>query len=88
MQADVLRSAAGKKDVEKMAKMKTLFMAGCEQIGKVNKQEAEEIFSGIEASQRYAFNKCLDPETKVTTPNGENNDKSSSYYRRLSQCRF
>ena len=71
VQADVLRSAAGKKDVEKMAKMKTLFMAGCEQIGKVNKQEAEEIFSGIEASQRYAFNKCLDPETKVTTPNGE-----------------
>ena len=56
-EADELRKSIGKKNVELMAKVKTKFLHGCEQQNKVSIAEAEEIFSWIEKSQRYSFNK-------------------------------
>jgi DNA polymerase III alpha subunit len=57
LEADSLRKAMGKKLVEKMAEMKAKFIDGCEKLGKVTRKEGEEIFSWIEKSQRYSFNK-------------------------------
>lgn len=56
-EADTLRKAIGKKKPELMAKMKKLFLEGCARTNIVNKEQAEEIFSWIEKSQRYSFNK-------------------------------
>lgn len=56
-EADSLRKAIGKKKPEEMAKLKTKFISGSTQVGKVNQSQAEEIFGWIEKSQRYSFNK-------------------------------
>jgi DNA polymerase-3 subunit alpha len=55
-EADELRKSIGKKNTELMAKVKTKFLNGCQQLGKVTQKEAEEIFSWIEKAQRYQFN--------------------------------
>ena len=55
-EADELRKAIGKKKADLMAKVKKKFIAGAKKVKVVNK-EAEEIFSWIQASSRYAFNK-------------------------------
>ena len=70
-EADTLRKAIGKKNVELMAKIKTEFINKAVDHGILNREEAIEIFSWIEASQRYSFNKCLSPNTIVITENGE-----------------
>lgn len=56
-EADVLRKAIGKKKADLMAKVKKDFLIGCKKVGKVEKGTAEEIFSWIEKSSRYSFNK-------------------------------
>jgi DNA polymerase-3 subunit alpha len=56
-EADMLRKAIGKKKPEEMAKLKNVFISGCKKYNIVNEKEAEEIFSWIEKSQRYSFNK-------------------------------
>ena len=56
-EADQLRKAIGKKKPEEMAKLKKVFIAGCKKTKIVNTEEAEQIFSWIEKSQRYSFNK-------------------------------
>lgn len=56
-QADVLRKAIGKKKPEIMAKVKKEFIEGCKKTGIVTDEEAAVIFSWIEKSQRYSFNK-------------------------------
>jgi DNA polymerase III alpha subunit len=56
-EADVLRKAIGKKKADLMAEVKKDFLAGCEKVGTVDKQTAEEIFGWIEKSSRYSFNK-------------------------------
>lgn len=63
VQAETLRKAAGKKNVVLMEKVKGEFVEGVEKSGVVSKEEGEEIFKGIEASQRYSFNACLDGES-------------------------
>lgn len=55
-ESDSLREAIGKKLPEKMAKVKTKFLEGCDKTQVVNKEEAEEIFGWIEQSQKYSFN--------------------------------
>jgi len=55
--ADVLRKAIGKKKPEEMAKIKKKFLKGCKKLGKVEEEQAVEIFKWIEKSQRYSFNK-------------------------------
>ena len=56
-EADSLRKAIGKKRADLMAKVKKSFIEGAESQGVVTKEIAEEIFSWIEKSSRYAFNK-------------------------------
>lgn len=56
-EADMLRKAIGKKKPEEMAKIRTKFFAGAEKTCVVSMSQAEEIFSWIEKSQRYSFNK-------------------------------
>lgn len=66
----LVHNSIGKKDPALMRKIKGEFLEGCEKTGIVSSRIAEEIFGWIEASQRYAFNKCLSPNTKVQTQNG------------------
>jgi len=56
-EADILRKAIGKKKTDVMAKVKTAFLEKSESKKIVNREQAEEIFSWIEKSQRYSFNK-------------------------------
>ncbi len=56
-EADILRKAIGKKKADVMAKVKKTFIEKASQKGIVTKDQAEEIFSWIEKSQRYSFNK-------------------------------
>lgn len=56
-EADMLRKAIGKKKPEEMAKLKTKFLIGAKKQNIVSESQAEEIFSWIEKSQRYSFNK-------------------------------
>ena len=56
-EADNLRKAIGKKKVDLMAEIKKDFLAGTKRQGIVDQETAEEIFSWIEKSSRYAFNK-------------------------------
>jgi DNA polymerase III alpha subunit len=56
-EADTLRKAIGKKKADVMATVKKTFLEKTSEKGVVNTQQAEEIFSWIEKSQRYSFNK-------------------------------
>lgn len=56
-EADMLRKAIGKKNPEEMHKIKDLFLEKSQNDNIVNRDEAEKIFSWIEKSQRYSFNK-------------------------------
>ena len=56
-EADQLRKAIGKKKPEEMAKLKKIFIEGCKKTNLASENEAEQIFSWIEKSQRYSFNK-------------------------------
>ena len=56
-EADALRKAIGKKKPEEMAKIKQKFLEGTDKFKIVTREEAEAIFSWIEKSQRYSFNK-------------------------------
>lgn len=56
-EADMLRKAIGKKKPEEMAKVKARFLEGATTTGIVSSDQAEQIFSWIEKSQRYSFNK-------------------------------
>ena len=55
--ADNLRRAMGKKDVEKMAKERKLFVAGCAEHHQVDAKLADEIFDLLEKFAGYGFNK-------------------------------
>lgn len=56
-EADDLRKAIGKKKADLMAELKVKFIDGCEVVGLVSREAAEEIFGWVEKSSRYAFNK-------------------------------
>ena len=56
-EADNLRKAIGKKKANLMAKVKRAFLEGAIKQEVLSKEDAEEIFSWIEKSSRYAFNK-------------------------------
>ena len=56
-EADMLRKAIGKKKPEEMAKIRVKFKDGAKKLNIVNDEEIDEIFSWIEKSQRYSFNK-------------------------------
>ncbi len=69
-QANALRKAAGKKNVQLMSELKSKFIEGAQKAGRVTTEQAERVFNIIEASQRYSFNKCLCPKTLVHTKIG------------------
>ena len=56
-EADILRKAIGKKNVGLMTDLKEKFITKSVAKATVNREQAEEIFSWIEKSQRYSFNK-------------------------------
>lgn len=56
-EADDLRKAIGKKKADLMEEIKKKFVKGTQEKGTVSQKAAEEIFSWIEKSSRYAFNK-------------------------------
>jgi DNA polymerase-3 subunit alpha len=56
-EADMLRKAIGKKKPEEMARIKKLFTEKSKEAKILNEDQAEQIFSWIEKSQRYSFNK-------------------------------
>ena len=56
-QADDLRKAIGKKQAQLMNSIKEEFLSGAKNVAMVSGETAEEIFSWIEKSNRYAFNK-------------------------------
>ena len=53
----LVHNSIGKKNAQLMSELKSKFIDGCKKVGIVNDKEAEEIFSWIEASNRYAFNR-------------------------------
>lgn len=56
-QADLLRRAMGKKDKEKMAKEREVFIDGCLQHNKIPAKKAAAIFDLLEKFADYGFNK-------------------------------
>lgn len=56
-QADLLRRAMGKKDKEKMAKERKVFIAGCLEHNKIPEKKAAAIFDLLEKFADYGFNK-------------------------------
>ncbi|MGB8354403.1 MAG: DNA polymerase III subunit alpha [Chthoniobacteraceae bacterium] len=56
-QADLLRRAMGKKDVEKMAKERAVFVAGCKTTNDIDEKKANEVFDLLEKFAGYGFNK-------------------------------
>ena len=55
--ADNLRRAMGKKDVQKMAKERKIFVSGCERTHNIDAEKANEIFDLLEKFAGYGFNK-------------------------------
>jgi DNA polymerase-3 subunit alpha len=56
--ADVLRHAVGKKKKDEMASLKDEFIAGCQKTGGCTQEEAEKLWSLVEAGAGYGFNKA------------------------------
>ena len=56
-EADILRKAMGKKDVQKMAAERARFIKGCQETNQIPPKVAEAIFGFIEKFAGYGFNK-------------------------------
>ena len=56
-QADILRRAMGKKDIEEMAKQRLVFVDGCEKTNQIPAKVANEVFNLLEKFAEYGFNK-------------------------------
>lgn len=68
---DRLRKCIGKKDMKEMHEVKKLFLEGAKVTDAVPYEMAEMLWSWIEKSGRYAFNKCLNPNSIVETESGK-----------------
>jgi DNA polymerase III subunit alpha len=64
-QADELRRAMGKKNVEEMDKKRVQFIEGCGTSFKINPKTAEKIFSTMQKFAGYGFNKCVAAGTVI-----------------------
>ena len=56
-QADLLRRAMGKKDMEKMKKEREVFVEGCDRVNRIPAKQANAIFDFLEKFAQYGFNK-------------------------------
>lgn len=64
-EADTLRKAMGKKDADKMAAMREKFVNGAVEKSGVEAEEADRIFTKIEAFAGYGFNKSHSVEYSI-----------------------
>ncbi len=64
-QADELRRAMGKKNVEEMDRKRVQFIEGCGTSSKIGAKVAEKIFSTMHKFAGYGFNKCLAAGTAI-----------------------
>lgn len=69
-QADTLRKAIGKKKADIMAEVKKQFIDGAKEANVIDEELAQGLWSWIEKSQRYSFNRCLHKDTVIRRPNG------------------
>lgn len=69
--ANKLRKGIGKKLPELIAKIRIEFIEGAKRVGIITEEKAGLIFDAIEASARYLFNKCLNPNTLVLNKDNE-----------------
>ncbi len=56
-QADLLRRAMGKKDIEEMNKQQTIFIKGAVELHKISNEQASEIFDIMKRFAAYGFNR-------------------------------
>src|SRR5256712_392269 len=68
-EADILRRAMGKKDLELMAKQREKFVGGCRERG-TTAAKAERVWELMEKFAGYGFNKCLSSDTLVEMADG------------------
>lgn len=69
-ESDNLRKIIGKKKADQMSAIKSKFLDGCRTKNVVTESEAEQIFSWIEKSQRYSFNRSILDDTVVISEDG------------------
>ncbi|MDQ3815009.1 MAG: DNA polymerase III subunit alpha, partial [Armatimonadota bacterium] len=77
-QAETLMKAMSKKRADDMAKLKPLFIEGCRHNG-IAEPTAVDIFGRMEDFAKYAFNKCIFAQTKITLPNGDKMTLARAY---------
>ena len=75
----ILIHNCGKKKPEEMAKVKTMFLEGVEKVKVVTSKQGDEIFSWIEKSQRYSFNRCISNDTIIRRINKNRFSKDIGY---------
>jgi DNA polymerase III alpha subunit len=56
VEADTLRRGIGHKDAKVVFEMEKKFIDGCVRVGKINEQDAKNVFDIIKKSARYSFN--------------------------------
>jgi len=69
-EGDALRSAVGKKEVQKIKEVGKLFIEKATQLGKLTKEEAERLFDVMKKAGRYSFNKSVVNDTTTITKDG------------------
>jgi len=66
-QADLLRRAMGKKDVEEMARQRLIFVEGCLKTNDIAGKQANSVFDLLEKFAQYGFNKSHSAAYGVVT---------------------
>jgi DNA-directed DNA polymerase III PolC len=77
-QADTLRRAMGKKQIQYMNEMKEIYFEGTKNNG-IDKKTANDIWDMMVKFADYGFNKCVSADTDVTLPDGTRMEISRAY---------
>lgn len=70
VEADTLRRGIGHKDAKVVFEMEKKFIDGCIKVGKINEQDAKNVFDIIKKSARYSFNASITEKCLINTNNG------------------
>ena len=65
VQLNSLRKNIGKKSSSGLKKDRVDFITGCQHVGLLNEEQANQLFDAFEKAGRYLFNKCIDGDTKL-----------------------
>ncbi|HEC72370.1 MAG: DNA polymerase III subunit alpha [Candidatus Thorarchaeota archaeon] len=68
-EADIMRTAMKKKDLDMMHQFEKKFVAGCRENG-LSKEKAKTEWSKLEAFFKYGFNRCIHKDSMITLANG------------------